>query len=135
MEPPHATLDLVAQVPGTLQLTVLPSQERASIGQTSPWWVAVQLRNDGEEPLVLRAPRATDLEFRHGGLVQSDYIVAAPDSLEEGGLVLDGGSTGTLRYRIARTGGAGGSVMITAALTAAHANDPSAPAATAAALE
>ncbi len=130
-----AHLDLRAETPGSLALTLVPSQGRVSAGQAREWSLAVQVENVGEEPLVLRAPRPSDIEFQRSNVPQSDYVVLAPAAFDEGGLTLAGAGQGTLRYRITRTGDGGGSIAITATASALHANDATAPdmAATAAA--
>jgi hypothetical protein len=131
MEPRAAHLELLAERPGELQAQVEPGQTRVSAGQATPWWISVQLDNPGDEPLRLHSPGADDLVFRRDGAGQADYIVVPPDSFEEGGLVLEGGRRGTLRYRIARTGEIGGAITVDARITATHDNDPGAAAATA----
>lgn len=129
--PPSAHLDLRAETPGALRTTALPSQERVSSGQQSDWWIGVEVANDGDEPLVVRAPRATDVEFRLGGALQTDYLVEAPPAFEGGGLDLPGQSIRSLRYRVRRAGQAGGSLEIRVATQATHANHPEAASATA----
>jgi hypothetical protein len=124
--PRTARTQLLAETPGSLRIAVAPSQPRVSAGQTTRWWIAVEVRNEGNEPLLLRAPRADDLQFRRGDAVQSDYLLSPPAEMQEGGLELPGGGHGTLRYGVLRTGDAGGQVNVRATLAATHRNAPSA---------
>ena len=124
LEPRRARVDLVAETPGELRLAIEPGQDRVSAGQTSPWWIALRIDNAGGEPLRLRAPRATDLQFERGGALQADYVVAPPETLDTGGLEIAGGGHGTLLYTVARTGSGGGAVRVSGRAEGAHVNDP-----------
>ncbi|MBN2417576.1 hypothetical protein JXO52_17195 [bacterium] len=82
-------------------------------GQVDPWLVKAVVRNTGEADLVLE-PEAADVSFWSAGLRQSDYIVQAPTQLSGGGLLLSGGETDTLQYRVTTTGRLGGAITVRA---------------------
>jgi hypothetical protein len=129
---PAAWLDLQAQDPAVLRVAaVQPSQARVSAGQTSDWWITVTVANDGDEAMVLRAPRASDIVFRRDGLPQPDYTLVPPEQLVEGGLEIAGRDSGTLVYRVSRTGASGGHIDLETTLVATHTNDLAAAAQTA----
>lgn len=119
-----AVATLAAETPGALQVAVVPSQARVSAGQAREWWMSVRVINSGDEPLVLQTPRASDIEMQRAGIPQNDYIVVPPTAFDSGGLTLDGGGEGTLRYRVTRTGEAGGTISLHATALALHTNEP-----------
>jgi len=125
-DPRQRHVSFIAEAPGILDVHVVPSQTRVSAGQAREWTLDVRVANRGDETLHLRVPHASDIEFRRNGVPQQDYIVIAPTAFEDGGLALAGGGAATLRYRVARTGEAGGAVTVAALAVATHANDPAA---------
>ncbi|MBN1781821.1 hypothetical protein JW948_11890 [bacterium] len=109
-------------------VNVMPTETQLLGGRVDEWKVKVLIRNPKSNPaqeqgrLVLRQPSSTDLRFSIDGVVQEDYTVIAPAALARGGLSLAGGTSDTLIYRITTTGRQGGTVTITADLTASDAN-------------
>ena len=121
---------VVIQVPASLAVTaVAPSQSAVNAGQTVEWTVRVSLRNFGEAPLEIDPPAPADVSFAIGGAAVGGYLVVAPDGFASGvtPLVLEGGASDSLIYRIAATGRDTGTVDVVAAFDWRDGNDPAAP--------
>lgn len=98
---------------------IIPSVDRATVEQTRDWYVDVIMRNDGESEIGLTLnPPNTFIDFSTSG----DFLIDNPDSLEEGGFILDGGETGTLRFRIDQTGTVSGLSDISAQVSGVEIN-------------
>jgi hypothetical protein len=124
------TATAVIQTPASLAVSsVTPSQASVNAKQAVDWTVRVSLTNGGQAPLTLSPPTAGNLAFSRGGPALTDYLVIPPDTLASGSsqLVLPGGASDALVYRIASTGRDTGNVTISVSIPWADLNDPPRP--------
>ena len=120
---------VMIQNPAKLEVvSVLPTETDLLGGRVDEWRVKVVVRNPKTDPLrgqadaVLQKPNSTDIRFLIDDQLQEDYTVVAPTGLSNGGLILPGGVTDTLTYRITATGRQGGEVVIQANLSGVDRN-------------
>jgi hypothetical protein len=96
----------LVQTPANLGfVAVVASVDTVTALQTKDWTVDVVLRNTGQSDILL------DLGSSRSFLTFSaptGFAAVDPTALRGGGLVLEGGSTDTLRYGIDRTGSSAG---------------------------
>ncbi|MBN2183690.1 MAG: T9SS type A sorting domain-containing protein [Candidatus Krumholzibacteriota bacterium] len=118
------------QLPGTISMiSFASSQEEVNAGQTVDWSVRIDFRNDGEAPVEVRAPAASDLEFRMNTILLSDYLVIPPAGFASGAsdLILDGGEIDSLIFNVSSTGIDTGIVDIRSQVEYTDENDPELP--------
>ena len=100
----------LVQTPANLAVAAIVSSiDTVTALQTKNWTVDAVLRNTGQSDVRL------DLGLSKSFITFStsaDFSVVYPTELRGGGLILEGGSTDTLRYRIDRTGSVPGSCRI-----------------------
>ncbi|MGD1047974.1 MAG: Ig-like domain-containing protein, partial [Candidatus Krumholzibacteriaceae bacterium] len=96
----------LVQTPANLGVVaIVASVDTVTALQTRNWAVDVVLRNTGQSDIRLDPGSSQSfLTFS----TSSDFTVLYPTALRGGGLVLEGGSTDTLRYVIDRTGSVSG---------------------------
>ncbi|MFH1754646.1 MAG: hypothetical protein ABIA59_02985, partial [Candidatus Latescibacterota bacterium] len=70
------------QIPAYLRIvSLVPSQDRLTRDQPTPWTVTVAVRDTGMADLQLAPPTVNDITFFISGQQQNDYVVIAPSSL------------------------------------------------------
>ncbi len=100
----------LVQTPASLVFAaVTASTDTVTALQTKDWFCDVAVRNAGQSDLGLDLdPAASFIAFSTSG----DFIVVPPVELAGGGVVLEGGSTDTLRWRIDRSGSVAGPCVV-----------------------
>ncbi len=95
-------------------VTITPSQSTVTASMTKPWQVRMELNNAGSSPIQLNlAPDKTFIRFTIGNQnVTSQYGIASPTALDEGGTVLTAGNSGHLTFGITPTGSTLGTATI-----------------------
>ena len=118
------TAGVEIQLPGRLQvLGVTPSQSTVAAEQNIPWIIRVLVRNSGGAAIRLLPPSRDDIRIRINGVDQPDYAIEPPTALaKSGGLLLEGGATDTLKYRVIATGRLGGQATIFAGISGTDQN-------------
>ncbi|MBN2104351.1 hypothetical protein JW835_09965 [bacterium] len=123
---------VVIQNPAKFEVvSVRPTETQLLGGRVDEWKVKVVVRNPNTNPgqgqgnLILQSPNSTDIRFFIDDQLQEDYTVIAPVQLSGGGLILRGGMTDTLTYRITATGRQGGDVIVRAELSGIDENKSS----------
>ncbi len=110
----------LVQTPADLAVAaIVPSADTVTAYQRRVWTVDVVLANTGQSDVALDLSESNSfLAFSTSG----DFLVASPSELAGGGVVVEGGSTDTLRYRIDRTGSVPGVCSITSTVRAVEIN-------------
>ncbi|MBC7185829.1 MAG: hypothetical protein H5U38_02225 [Calditrichaeota bacterium] len=109
-----------AQTPAQLAvLMVRPSQPAVTVGQTTEWRISVVLSNAGGSDLLVDTLAArTFVSFSAG----SGWVVARPQALAGGGLLLEAGSVDSLVFVVTRSSTTPGVVAVTATVAAEEVN-------------
>ncbi len=98
------TLDLAANritvaSPREVMITSLVSGvETVTAGQSSPWTIDLQIRNNGSSTLRLDSTRI--VFYRNSVDVSDAFALVKPDTFTSGGAEIAAESDGTLRYRV-----------------------------------
>ncbi|MCX5752558.1 MAG: hypothetical protein NTW97_02795 [Candidatus Krumholzibacteria bacterium] len=110
----------LVQTPANLIFAaVVASADTVTAFQTKDWAVDVILRNTGQSDIRLDLdPSKSFIAFS----TSADFSVVYPTELPGGGLILEGGSTDTLRCLIDRTGSASGVCRIEATVSGIEMN-------------
>jgi hypothetical protein len=110
----------LVQTPANLAVVaIVSSADTVTAFQKRDWTIDAVLRNTGQSAVTLNLNESnTFLAFSTSG----DFLVVGPAALAGGGVVLEGGSTDTLRYRIDRTGSVPGLCRITSTVRATEIN-------------
>jgi hypothetical protein len=110
----------LVQTPANLSvLAIVSSADTVTAFQKRDWTIDAVLRNTGQSAVALNLNESnTFLTFSTSG----DFLVVSPVALAGGGVVLDGGSIDTLRYRVDRTGSVSGICRITSTVRATEIN-------------
>ncbi|MGH7492170.1 MAG: hypothetical protein ACREOO_07225, partial [bacterium] len=94
-----------------------PSQDFVTSGMSLEWNVKMRVQNLTSTNVTLNlAPSKTFIKFFIGSDVTSSYTIDPPETLDNGGTVLQGNTTGTLTFRITQTGNAFGIATISGAV-------------------
>ncbi len=126
-EPYDDNETMTIQEPGDLRIiAVEPSQQEVNSGQTVPWTITVSVLNDGQAPVTLADPQASDIGFYQDITKQRNYIVEPPEGFASGApdLTLGEGEADALIYEVTQTGYATGDITIEATLKWQDENDP-----------
>lgn len=95
-------------------LSVRPSQLKVTAGQTTAWSVVVEVRNQGDSQVSVRADTSTNLRFRLGNQFQAGYTAVLQPAywLGTSSPVLLGGRTDSLKFNVTITGNNPGFVRL-----------------------
>jgi hypothetical protein len=110
----------LVQTPANVAVVaIVPSADTVTAFQKKDWTIDAVLRNTGQSAVALNFNESnTYLTFSTSG----DFLVLSPVALAGGGVVLDGGATDTLRYRVDRTGSVSGLCRIASTVRATEIN-------------
>jgi len=93
---------------------LIASQSSATINQMQDWNVKVAIFNEGGTDIDIDTLAANTHIVFSGG---SDYLIKQPESLGDGDLILEAGTTDTLLFVVDKTGSLPGSFYINAQVT------------------
>jgi hypothetical protein len=110
----------LVQTPANVAVAaVVSSADSVTAFQSRDWTIDVVLRNTGQSDVALNLNESnTYITFS----TSADFLVVNPVALAGGGIVLKGGSTDTLRYRVDRTGSVSGLCQIASTVRATEIN-------------
>ncbi len=108
---------LKIQTPAQLEISDIILPEGIRAGQVEPWNMKVVLTNNGQADLEVDILNSPKPYIEVAGVKQTDYSILLPDSLANGGIILGGGMTDTLIYRVMATGNNSGTARVYASAT------------------
>jgi len=118
-----STETVIIQNPARIQITKINMPDSILASQVAPWKIKLALTNSGGAATVVKNPGAEDITIKVNGVVQKDYFIEPPTTLQSGSLELAGGSTDTLIYTVSITGKEAGSAAMEAVVQSNDKND------------